>query len=517
MKLQGKPSNRMTGIFLLLSLIPFIFTVACATVANTPAKPAEPVKAPEPPNRVKPRAAVPPAATLPPLAQVKPQIAAEQKMPFETKIFSLSARNAPLQDVVMGLAKEADLNLVLEKGVDPMEPVSIEIANLSLRKSLDLLFSAYDYYYVIEGNVLRVKSVETRFFKFEYPVFANSATSSVGGDVLGSSSGGSDITGEFTIDTEGDSGELNVWEQLRSALAPAKESTGGGGGGGQDSGGLLSASGRAQINAMTGTIVITDRPEYLDLVDEYLKRLEASLRRQVVIEARILEVTLDNAHQFGIDWTYVSGDTSTAQALSTGAATAFNLNFNPSDSGGSLFFLEALETQGEVNVLSAPRVNVLNGQSSVLTVGRTLPYLEWNVQATTTAAGTTAYTAVPSVAKSQAGISLGVTPHIGEDGVTTLHIVPIITDLVDYQNFTFDGNNFDVPIIDVRATDSIVRAPDGSTVVIAGMIQERNSDTVTGIPLLMDIPLLGGLFSQHSRTNTKVELVISLTPTIIEQ
>ncbi|MFH1091675.1 MAG: pilus (MSHA type) biogenesis protein MshL, partial [Pseudomonadota bacterium] len=127
------------------------------------------------------------------------------------------------------------------------------------------------------------------------------------------------------------------------------------------------------------------------------------------------------------------------------------------------------------------------------------------------------YTAVPTVSRAQAGISLGVTPVIAADGVTTLSIVPIVTDLVAYKTFVFEGNSFDVPIIDVRGTASIVRAADGETVIIAGMIQDKNQDNVSGIPFLKDIPLVGFLFSQQTRTKQKVELVISLTPTIIER
>lgn len=510
MKSKGKPPKKLRrGVYFLLSIVPFLLLTACASLPEPPPRPTAPTKAPAPPERPKPSAAL-----LQPLAQVKPVIAEEEKMPFESKIFSLSARSAPLQDVIMGIAKEASLNLVLEKGVDPLEPVSIEIANLPLRKALDLLFSSYDYFYEIEGNVLRVKAVETRFFKFEFPTFANAATSNVGGDVLGGASGGggASMKGEFTIETQAEDEALDVWKQIRDALQPRQEGVATG----PQAGALLSPSGRAQINSMTGVIVVTDRKENLEIVAEFLKRLEKSLRRQVVIEARILEVTLNDEHQFGIDWTYVSGDVTWTQTVRTGVG-AMNLGFIPTAGDGSSWFLDALSTQGEINVLSAPRLNVLNGQSAVLQVGRTLPYLEWTVQATTTAAGTTVYTAVPQVSRAQSGISLGVTPQISEDGVVTLHLVPIITDLVAYQTFTFDGNNFDVPIIDVRGTDSIVQAPDGSTVVLAGLIQERNSDNITGIPGLKDIPLFGALFSQQRRTRTKVELVISLTPTIVER
>jgi len=498
LQLNGKPSKKVRGISLLLAVLFFSLMAAC-TVAHPPDRPTA-QKMPSLVDRPRLPAKQPTPASLPPLGKVKPLLATEEKMPFEGKIFSLSARSAPLQDVIMGIAKEAGLNLVIEKGVDPLEPVSIEVNNLSLRNTLDILFSAYDYFYAIEGNTLRIKAAETRFFKFEHPLFANNASSSVGGDVLGGGGGGG-ITGTFSVDTQMADEFLDVWAKLKEALKP----------GGGSEGGLLSENGNAQIDPGTGTIVVTDARKNLDLVEEYLNRIQASVKRQVIIEAKIMEVTLDDRHQFGIDWSYMSGDTLVNQTLKLGGAVPFSININ--DAQGGSWFMDALETQGDVNVLSSPRIHVCNNQSAVLSVGQTIPYIEWNVEPATT---TTPSRAVPQISRAQAGVSLGVTPMIGEDGVVTLHVVPVITDQNGNMTFTFEGNTFDVPILMVRGTDSIVRAPDGTTVVMAGLIQEKHEDNVSGIPLLKDIPLIGALFTQHKRSSRKVELVITLTPTIVE-
>lgn len=498
----------------MVSLTMLVFVAACST-ANPPPRPTAQKMMPVP-ERVQKQAAR--STALQPLAQVKPRVAAEEKLPFESKIFALSARSAPLQDVLMGLTKEAGLNLVLEKGVNPLEPVTVEINNLALRKALDLVFTAYSYFYVIEGNVLRVKALETRFFRMELPVFYNTASSNVGGDVLGGSSssgssggsgggGGGGLTGSFSITSESKAEEVDIWAKLKEALSSGE----GGGTGGK--GGLLSEVGRAQINPLSGTIVVTDRRENLDLVEEFLQRLETILHRQVVIEARIIEVTLNDDHQFGIDWSQMSsvGNTSAtiAQGLTTGSGA---LTFSLLGTDGHLF-LEALSTQGQVNVISTPRINVMHGQSAVLNVGQTIPFQQWRVVPATT---TTASFAVPEIAFAQAGLSLGVTPQIGDDGTVTLHIVPIITDQVGKKSFVFDGNPFDVPIINVRGTDSIIQVPDSSTVIMAGLIQESSRDNVSGIPFLKDIPGLGLLFSYQSKSKQKVELVITLTPTIVK-
>jgi MSHA biogenesis protein MshL len=118
----------------------------------------------------------------------------------------------------------------------------------------------------------------------------------------------------------------------------------------------------------------------------------------------------------------------------------------------------------------------------------------------------------------QVGISLGVTPQIDENGVATLHIVPVITDLVGFKTFTQDGDSWEIPIIDLRATDSIVRARNGSTIILGGLILEKMSEGSTGIPVLGDIPYLGqALFSGQRKEAEKRELVIMLNPTIIDQ
>ncbi|UCD66729.1 MAG: pilus (MSHA type) biogenesis protein MshL, partial [Deltaproteobacteria bacterium] len=151
---------------------------------------------------------------------------------------------------------------------------------------------------------------------------------------------------------------------------------------------------------------------------------------------------------------------------------------------------------------------------------RNIPYIDWqlsSIQDPNDEQGRLTQL-VPTMQNTQVGISLGVTPQIDENGVATLHIVPVITDLVGFKEFTQDGDTWDIPIIDMRATDSIVRAQNGSTIVLGGLILERVSEDETGIPLLKDIPYLGQvLFSGQTKEAEKRELVIMLNPTIIEQ
>ena len=496
MKLTGKPSQKRKGIYLLLSVIPFMFILACT--ASPPPKPEIQKKMETPLRPQKSITKLPPVA-LEPLAKMKPSAATEEKMPYEGKIFSLSARGAPLQDVVMGLAKEAELNLVLEKGVDPMEPVSVEVNNLSLRKTLDLIFAAYDYFYTIEGNTLWVKATETRFFKYDLPPFHSTGESSGGGNAVGGDAGGYEVT------TTTDEDKMDAWKQIEDALQAA--SAGGG------DGGLLSEAGNARVDALTGTIVVTDRRENLDLVEEFLRRMELAAKRQVVLEARIMEVTLNDAHEFGINWN-MDYDGFTVNSVMATANSAINLGWVAQGITADIM-VNMLATQGEVNVLSSPRIHVLNNQAAVINVGETVPYLIWNRECDDN--GNNCMW-VPTVEKEQAGISMGVTPQISEDGMVTLHIVPVINGLVGWETTILQGGpTYRVPIIDTRGTDSIIRVADGATIVIGGLIQESHTEDVRGIPFLKDIPVLGAVFGNQVRDVSKSELVITLTPTIVYQ
>lgn len=519
--MKSKRKRPTTEIGLLLAgLISVVCLIGCATVTRPP-EPTVQTTVVSPGEIMKEIAKTQAPAELPPLATLKPKVAAVEEMPFESKLFSLSTRGAPLQDVLLGLAKEAGLNLVIEKGVEPMEPVSVEMNNLPLKKALDTVLSAYEYFYDIDGNILRIKALETRFFHFDYLLLSNKPETDIGGDVLGGGGGsgggsGTNLSGEFSIEAEVDEEYLDVWQQIENALKS---------GGEEES--LLSEQGRAQINRMSGTIILTDRRENILLAERYLHQLEKSLKRQVVLEAKIIEVTLSQGHQFGIDWGYIRND-----LFGVSGDFEFNTNFSTNTSGFNLgwtkapggpdqlsFFMDALATQGSVNVLSSPRLNVLNNQTALISVGRAIPYLQWELRTvgTATATGATVYEPVPTVVRSQAGVTLGVTPQISGEGITTLHIVPIITDLVEYRSFSFQGSTFDVPVIDIRETDTIVRVPDGATIIIGGLIQEKSRDNNSKVPLLGDVPLLGKAFSQQIRTSEKVELVILLTPTVVER
>ncbi len=446
---------------------------------------------------------------LPPLAELAPEAAVAGELPFEKMLFSLSTRGAPLEGTLFGLAREAGLNLVIEKGVDRGHPVSVEFNDLSLRQALDLILDSCEDFYTIEGNILKVKAFNTRIFHFDYSLVSNSGDSG-GNDSGGGNSGpgGDSGNGAFEISTEANTEYLQVWDTINKALT--------GGSGGQ--GCLLSPDGRVEINPMGGMIVVNDRRKNLKLIGDYLEQLQQALRRQVIIEAKIIQVSLSKGFEYGIDWNLLAhdfiknGTLAVATNFASGA-TGLNVVYKGDPNRKNVLdgVLDALATQGDVKVLSSPRINVVNNQSAVITVGRQIPYLQWQSQSSTDEQTVI----VPEVVTANTGISLGITPQIDAEGVITLHIVPVVSELSEYKTFSYDNNTFDVPVINTRQTDTIVRVDDGKTIIIGGLISEINSKNSSQVPMLGDIPLIGTLFQRQKDVNTRVELVVMLTPTVI--
>ncbi len=451
---------------------------------------------------------------LPPLAQLTPEAAVAGELPFEKMLFSLSTRGAPLEGVLFGLARESGLNLVLGKGVDRGHPVSVEFNDLSLRQALSLILDSCENFYTIKQNILSVKAFETRIFNFDYSLVSNSGES--GGGSSGGNSGPGGSTGGaggFEISTEANEEYLQVWETIEEAL-------GAGSGGSSGEGALLSPDARVEINPMGGLIVITDRRENLALVERYLDILQQALRRQVIIEAKIIQVSLSSGFEYGIDWNLLANDfikngtLSVATNFASGA-TGLNVEYKGDPTRTNVLdgVLDALATQGNVKVLSSPRISVLNNQSAVITVGRQIPYLQWQAQSSEDEQTVI----VPEVVTANTGISLGITPQIDAEGVITLHIIPVVSELAEYKTFSYDNNTFDVPVINTRQTDTIVRVNDGKTIIIGGLITEIDSNNSSQVPVIGDIPLLGNLFRRQKDLDERVELVVMLTPTVVSK
>jgi MSHA biogenesis protein MshL len=270
-------------------------------------------------------------------------------------------------------------------------------------------------------------------------------------------------------------------------------------------------------------------PSELRTVEQFLSASETNLQRQVILEARILEVTLSDEYQQGINWTEVlnnSGSTNFRFANSApvigNEVTALlggvsSLSFVNQDFSG---VLSLLSTQGNVQVLSSPRVTATNNQKAVIRVGNDEYFVtDVSSQNTVTAAATTV---IPDIELTPffSGIALDVTPQIDKDGAVLLHVHPSVIETDEQETFiTLNGEQIILPLAQssIRESDTIVKALSGEIVVIGGLMQSSISDTTSKTPVLGDIPIVGNLFKNKAQIEVKKELIILLKPTIVEK
>ncbi|MBR7627847.1 pilus (MSHA type) biogenesis protein MshL [Aeromonas popoffii] len=299
-----------------------------------------------------------------------------------------------------------------------------------------------------------------------------------------------------------------------------------------------SGDGRAVITSpQAGLVTIRAYPKELKAVREFLSQSETHLKRQVVLEARILEVALNEGYEQGVDWSGLSASWDGNKGITGGGSLApTQLPTTPNQiftalGGGAGFKISdgnfnvavnLLKTQGDVNTLSSPRVTATNNQKAVIKVG-TDEYFVTN--ATSTVTSTTAGTErTPNVELTPffSGIALDVTPQIDEEGKVLLHIHPSVID-TEEQNKTINlgatGGTLELPLAksSIRESDTVVQANNGDIIVIGGLMKTDKQEIVSKVPLLGDIPWIGEAFTNRRESTKKVELVILLKPTVVEK
>lgn len=445
--------------------------------------------------------------------------------------FNIDSRNVAAQDFYISLVVGTDLNMIVPD--DLKGKISVSLKSVTIEDTLKAVRDVYGYDYIRNayGYKILPRKLQTKIIKLDYinisrqgstNVTVNSGRLSDSGTsagITGLPSNNSPIEGNEsgTSGSSVASAELttrnrsNFWSELEASLAIIL---------GDEPGR------RVSIDSQAGIVIIRAMPNEIADVETYLEQAQLSLKRQVVIEARILEVTLNEGFQTGIQWQNFSGDFATS-GEETGASLGslavqnevlggvFSLNFNQTDFSG---VVELLQTQGDVQVLSNPKISTVNNQKAVIKVGVDEYFVtDISSQQSSTVAGVTS---TPQVTLTPffSGIALDVTPQIGQDDEITLHVHPSVTEVAENNkviNISGLDYNFPSAVTSIRESDSIVKARDGEVVVIGGLIQNKTNEQKNKIPLLGDIPVLGALFTQRKDVAVKSELVILLQPRIV--
>ncbi|OHB69569.1 MAG: hypothetical protein A2W17_11605 [Planctomycetes bacterium RBG_16_41_13] len=404
------------------------------------------------------------------------------------KLITFSLRDADIRETMLSLSRTIGCNVTLDP--DITGKATVDVKDVTLPEALDTILTPLNLQYRKENNVIRISKLtpETRFFKVNYIDVVRTGSSNLTTflNVASGGGGGGAISSMSMSD---------VWKDLESGIK-----------------GLLSEKGILLINKSSGIVMVTDIPSNLKKVATYLEKIEGSIQRQVMIQARIVAVTLTKEFQMGIDWSKISsisgikGEVSQSLSPSTGL---FQIGLSEGDF--SLLF-DAMSTQGKVNILSSPRISTLNNQKAAIKVVKSDVFFEVQRELDKDARTTTTSTTSKIV---DIGIILEVTPQISGDGQIIMDIHPIITEKAGEATFESEDINISTPIITVREANTVVKAQDGQTMVIAGLIQEKADVQKRKVPFLGDIPGLGVLFGQTKNSSEKNELVIFLTPTIL--
>ncbi|MDX8387473.1 MAG: hypothetical protein R8M46_02920 [Ghiorsea sp.] len=434
-----------------------------------------------------------------PVPQEVPKVVAPQvkEAKPEPAIYSFKAKNIKLRQALSMFSASYGLNIVIDPKVDGN--INVNFNHVTFEQALDALMDSVGLFWQKRNNVVYVQDTHTQLFQVDYIRLTRGGSGSSMAQVMSSGDGGGKV-GSVSISNED---QVRFWAELETQVKT-----------------LLSDDGRIVINRLSGTIQVTDNHKHVLEVESYIHNIQSALHRQVEIVARIVEVTMSDDKNLGVDWTRLASSglinsnvalntalaTASTGTLSSVTATLTGQNNTATDQVSTV--INALKEQGNVRMISQPRLMMLNNQSSLIKVGTDQPFFS---QTTTPGTGGSAATVTESVRVVTVGLVLAVTTQISADGWVMLDASPIITRLVGTA--TSPGGST-APILDIKQASTLVRLRDGETVVIGGLIQDETTENERKVPFLGDIPLLGGLFTGSFKHKKRSELVIFLTPKI---
>jgi general secretion pathway protein D/MSHA biogenesis protein MshL len=482
-------------------------------------------------------------------------IAEESKLKVGARITSTRGPQ-PLWDIIKRLASLKGMNVSWASDVDKNVLVDVDInANDDFYGALDNMLRQVDYFHEMNDNTIVIKFKETRQFQIAMPFTKQNLSTGVGGNLLGNTAESNNVDGTISItskDNEFDIWEnvklniesiMNIWSYRKEQSVVDKGDTDAGEGtqgetaatsdssesaestnASKDKSSVSGGQGYYIIDKPVGLITVTAPRPVLEKVESYIVTLKKSLYQQISIEAKILEVQLNDASSIGINWSNVLKDFDINGLIEFGDPTtgAVRLGANQFVSRIRLadksfnVLLNALNEQGETKVLSNPKISVMNGQPAMITVGKNVTYIDSIESDRDTDTNVTTFTV--NTERILSGIGMALTATIlGKDEII-MNLVPITSELqepIEYRNIGFDGGIVGLPIVNVREMSTTVKVKGGEMLVIGGLISDTKQKTGEFAPGLGKIPVLKYLFGYEEKQHLKSELIILLRPRII--
>ena len=427
--------------------------------------------------------------------------------PLEDHLVSFTMVDEDLQLVLYSLAQAVGMNLIIDPSISAEKRlITLNFKNTSASTVLREILGSHDLYYEIRDNVIRVLPYEEKFFKLHFMDTNVDMVFDVGGDVLGAGEAetASGLSGSFKLSGTGTK-KGNVYDLLEQMLQR-----------------VMTDQGRYSLNRITGTLYLKDTPGVVKAVSRIINHLRDVMARQILIEARIIEVSLSDNYNYGIDWEVLRRETKGVTKLNTtswalgrglvisGVRSSFNIDVA----------IDALKMFGDAKVVSNPLIRTKHGKPAIISVGTSITYKK-SVSITTTVVGDEARdTTDVEVSTVFDGLILGLIPFIHEDGLITLLINPIKSD-VDPESIEpvpvggSGAESISLPKVRIKEMSTTISLRSGDVVFLGGLIDRRKQKEVRGVPFLSSIPLLGYLFKNETYRDETRELVIVMSVKVI--
>src|SRR3989338_3902443 len=432
------------------------------------------------------------------------------------KNITIRSNGISLRVVLQKITKSAGYNIIYSPGVEADKMVLADIVDVPIWRALNTILFPLTYGYKITDKDLVILAEETRSYKVTLPPNTQSFSDTISNESYtqdvenanSSENARSSVKVGARIFVESKEEELSLWKDIEKNITK-----------------MISKNGSYTLNKQAGVVMVTDNPVILDKIGKFFDLVNTEAGKEILCEVKVVEVTLTKKSAYGIDWNALYKHIASIRSLgiasnfaATGIASGnmFTLSAsapNP-DSGttnpGLNAAIRALETQGKVKVVSQPKLMLLNNQSAVIQVGKVTGY----VSETTTSVSQGISTTSAKTDQVQEGVSLRLIASILDKEIA-IQLTPVITTVDEIRSITVGSTTIEAPKTSTKSMHSLVRIKDGETIAIGGLITSKDDKSEKGIPVLRKIPVLGRIFDYKSDTQTNTELVIFITPKIL--